>query len=1161
MRHKEGRIVYSPSDLINFMESPFISWLDRLFLDRKPGLAPDKGDAGRELLQKKGDQHERAFLDSLYRQGKDICDVPVDYGTDAILLTREAIRAGREVIFQGVLTSGCFEGRSDFLVRSHEPHASRPVYEVWDTKLARKSKPYFLLQLCCYAEMLAEEQGVLPRQVAVVLGDSTIHRFDTADYIHYFQNVKANFLRFHSEFDESNPPPIETVPPMSRWSSHIEKLLEERDALVQVANIRSSAIKKLQANGIATMDALARTVCERIPGMMDSTLQTLKQQARLQIQSRGLSRPLFEVTIPSVDEPGRGLAVVPPSSPGDVWFDMEGYPHFEGGLEYLFGAVVVEHSQVLFHDWWASDRNSEKIAFERFIDWVYARWQKDPRMHIYHYAAYEVSALRRLMGRHGTREHQVDTLLRNEIFVDLYQVVRQAIKVGEPSYSIKYIEHLYQEKRSGDVSTAMDSVVFYDRWLENPDGDSPQHSPMLKAIRDYNQEDCESTLLLTNFLRDLQEQHNVVWMPPQRKKPKKDPRVETPSNTLAAVMIENASQKADGEDARVDTLLAWLMSFHARENKPGYWRMFDWHSMTEDELREDSDCLAGLERTATPPEPDGQSIEYEYYFDPDQDTTLVEGDKCIVSHDLDLRPTLSLLDLENGLARLRQSRAKPELPHRLSLMRSEIISGGQIAESLFETARRRYEQGYLHPALSDFLYRRAPRIAGNTPGKPVVLEPSIPEVLSVVRRMKNTTLFIQGPPGCGKTHTAAHVIAALIADGYRVGVSSNSHKAIENLLTEVDRAAEAGGIPLHGVKIGSDSPRKERRFTTASIQWKKDGNTAFSEKNSFNLFGGTAYAFSVPAAVNALDYLFVDEAGQVAIANLAGMAPAARNIILIGDQMQLDQPLQGSHPGESGQSTLQYLLQEETTVPPSKGIFLGKTWRMHPGICQFISETMYNGRLRCAPITSTRVLVRPTGLQYVRRDAGMLYVPVVHQNNTRCSPEEVEVIVGITHELLQCRLTENGLSRPVTMNDILYVAPYNLQVRLIREALPLANTASVDKFQGRQAPIVILSMCTSDGASSPRGLDFIFSRNRLNVAISRAQTLAIVIGNDLLANSACNTVEQMALINIYCRITREGPDNASTLSSLQMLDPGPCAVTTDNTMSKMAEVRVLGEAT
>ncbi|MBY0551605.1 MAG: TM0106 family RecB-like putative nuclease [Candidatus Obscuribacterales bacterium] len=1116
-------MIYSPSDLINYMESPFTSWMDRLYMDRPPNLRPDGVDSGTALLQRKGDQHETAFLEQLRAENRDIFEIPVDYSIDAIQLTKTAIANGHEVIYQGVLALGEFEGRSDFLVRKNgiEP----PFYEVWDTKLARKSKPYFLVQLCCYAEMLAQIQGAIPEQIAVVLGDKTIHRFNTRDYIDYFRNLKRNFLQFQAEFDPENMPAPDAVHELSRWRSFAEKLILERDDLIQVANIRRTTKRKIEKGGIKTLQALSETSLERMPGVMQSTWDTLKQQARLQVQSKGLDRPLYEVLLRSPEDVRGGLALLPPESSLDVYFDMEGYPHFEGGLEYLFGAVTrsSDTGEVGFHDWWAHDRDSEKIAFEQFIDWVYARWRQDRNMHIYHYAAYEVSALRRLMGRHATRERQVDNLLRHEVFIDLYSVVKQSIRVGEPSYSIKYIEHLYKDKRGSEVATAMDSVVQFDKWLEEPDSMDPMESAILRSIRDYNEEDCVSTLQLTDFLRGLQRKHNVQWIPIKKNKPPKDTDEVLASDKLAQELLLRSEIATNPEDARVDILLAHLLGFHARETKPAFWRMFDWHSKTEEELIEDKDCLGGLIRTGAPVQQVNKSEEYEYTFNPDQDTVLVEGDKCIVAHDLSLSPTISYLDAENGFVRLKRAAGLSALPDRLSLIPSEIMKATSIEQSLQRIAQRRLTDGSLPSALSDFLHRTTPRLHGRDANQPLVIESTTEQILHAVRAMDRTTLFIQGPPGCGKTYTAAHVIVSLLQDGKRIGVSSNSHKAIENLLTEIDAVATKRSVFLNGVKIGSDDKgTKATRYSTDQIDWKPGGKKAFENKKAYNLYGGTAFALAIPEAAAQMDYLFVDEAGQVAIANLAGMAPCAENIVLIGDQMQLDQPLQGSHPGESGQSTLQYLLQDNTTVPPTHGIFLDKTWRMHPSLCRFISDTIYDGRLTNAPVTEKRVLVLPHNLRLITREAGLLYCPAKHQDNTRCSREEAELVEQITQELLTCRLREEDVERAVTLDDILFVAPYNLQVKLIRERIPGANVASVDKFQGREAPVVILCMCTSDAASAPRGLDFIFSRNRMNVAISRARTLAVVIGNADLANAPCTTVEQMALVNLYCSVMNYG---------------------------------------
>lgn len=267
------------------------------------------------------------------------------------------------------------------------------------------------------------------------------------------------------------------------------------------------------------------------------------------------------------------------------------------------------------------------------------------------------------------------------------------------------------------------------------------------------------------------------------------------------------------------------------------------------------------------------------------------------------------------------------------------------------------------------------------------------------------------------------------------------------------------------------------------------------------------------------DYLFIDEAGQVSVANMIGMSQSCKNIILMGDQMQLGQPIQGSHPGESGMSILDYLLQDHATIPADIGVFLPKTYRMHPDVCKLISEQVYEGRLSSDTITHKHVV--QTDGPIITKKSGTCFVPVEHEGNTQGSPEEVAQIEALAKELIGAEFwpDDEGNERNISWNDILFVAPYNYQVNLLRAALDdRARIGSVDKFQGQEAPIVILSMCASDAAGSPRGIDFLFSKNRLNVAISRAQALAIVVGNPNLANTLVSNLKQMEQVNFFCEI-------------------------------------------
>jgi superfamily I DNA and/or RNA helicase len=292
--------------------------------------------------------------------------------------------------------------------------------------------------------------------------------------------------------------------------------------------------------------------------------------------------------------------------------------------------------------------------------------------------------------------------------------------------------------------------------------------------------------------------------------------------------------------------------------------------------------------------------------------------------------------------------------------------------------------------------------------------------------------------------------------------------------------------------------------------------------DDFDLVGGTSWFFSRPDVAAAFDLLVVDEAGQVSLANLVAVAGAAKNLVLVGDQMQLAQPLQGTHPGESGRSGLEYLLEGRATIADDLGVFLGVTRRLHPSICSFISGAVYEDRLRAIAGTERRVVRVPdAGARLVRAEAGVVFVPVEHEGNAQASEEEAEAVRAVVDELLgRERIGARGeVVGEIGVGDILCVAPYNLQVRTLKKRLPEGvRVGSVDLFQGQEAPIVIVSMGAGDAETSARGLEFLFDRRRINVAVSRAQSLAIVVGHPGLARSRCASLEQLALVNTFCRL-------------------------------------------
>jgi uncharacterized protein len=340
-------------------------------------------------------------------------------------------------------------------------------------------KPYFAVQLCCYADMLEALQGRRPEHIGIILGNGDRKPLRTDDCWFYYQAIKRSFLEQQNLFQANQPPLFPGLADYRHWNGHVTKLLESRNDVSLVANIRQAQIEKLATAEIRTVKDLAESNANTVPKMAQTTLQRLRSQARVQIESIGGGPPVYEVLSIVPDSPRLGFGLLPPSSLTDVYFDIEGYPLVEGGLEYLLGVTYQENGNLLFKDWWAHNRTEERASFENLVDWVYARWKRDPSMHIYHYASYETTALKRLMSRYASREDEIDDLLRNQVFVDLYAVVKQSLLIGEPSYSLKNVEHLYSFSRNGTVSTAGESIVRYHGWVVQRDGDDWRSSPTL----------------------------------------------------------------------------------------------------------------------------------------------------------------------------------------------------------------------------------------------------------------------------------------------------------------------------------------------------------------------------------------------------------------------------------------------------------------------------------------------------------------------------------------------------------------------------------------------------------------------------------------------------------------------------------------------------------
>ena len=356
------------------------------------------------------------------------------------------------------------------------------------------------------------------------------------------------------------------------------------------------------------------------------------------------------------------------------------------------------------------------------------------------------------------------------------------------------------------------------------------------------------------------------------------------------------------------------------------------------------------------------------------------------------------------------------------------------------------------------------------------------------------------------------MILSLIKSGKKVGVSSSTHKAINNLLKQVENLAD---FEFSGFKKGSS---KEHKLNGKFI---KDINKVGKEGyDAYSLFAGTAWLFSDQALNQKLDYLFIDEAGQVSLANTLAMCTSTKNIILIGDQMQLSQPIKGIHPGISDKSSLEYLLEGYDTIPPEKGIFLNKTRRLNKNICDFVSSSFYDSRLKTHPVTNERYV--KLDLDKIN-DEGINYIPMSHENNAQKSNEESDYIKDLLKKIIgkKCKDNKESKERKIDLNDVLVVAPFNMQVNNLTRNLPInSKVGTIDKFQGQEAKIVFISMTSSDPENIPRHKGFLFSRNRLNVGISRAECVAIILFNPNLLNTSCQKIEEMRLINNFCKLLK-----------------------------------------
>ena len=1136
MHLRDGKFALFATDLSNFLGCRHRTALDMgLALGKRTVVKYE--DPLLELLIRRGLEHERQFVELLSANAATVVDLPTGVHDDErVETTLQAMREGADVIVQGGLHDGEWNGRPDVLRKvSMRSDLGDWSYEVYDTKLARETKAGTVLQLCLYTELLSSVQGTRPEHFHVITPDAeTPHqKYRSADYEAYFRLVKRQMGAALSLGDERlaetyYPEPVDMCG-ACRWISTCGPKRRADDHLSLVSGISRAQRQELEVRSVKTLTELAG-----LPEPIDfkprrgsvESYERVRDQARLQLISRDAAVPLYDLL---EIEPDFGLARLPEPTPGDLFLDLEGDPMLaDHGREYLFGIATADGG---YYERWAFTDAEEMHAFEWAMDLIAERARAHPGMHVYHYASYEQSAFKRLMGRYATRQHELDELLRARKFVDLYAVVRQSMRVGVERYSIKSLEPLYAFTREVPLEEANRSL----RTLQYALGAGiPESIPddVRAMIVGYNRDDCVSTRVLRDWLEMLRTRAIGDGATIARPVPdsgdaspeidERAARVEELRGRLLAGLPELRGERDDAQPAR--WLLAFMLDYHRREDNVAWWVYYRLVEMPEEDLIDERAAVAGLEFVervrrilSKKGRPTGSVVDRYRY--PVQEVEIEAGDNVSLQDKKGFGKVVAV-DRKARTIDVRKGPGRAET-HPTAMFEFNSVPAKAQGEAMLRIGEICASGWTQFAATRALLAREGPRFRDQTLRiEQIALTGDLASRLA--DQIGETLLAIQGPPGSGKTYLAAEMICRLVERGKRIGVTATSHKVIRHLLDAVAKAARRVGMTVSlGHRVEDDGDDDAWDAANAGVTRFANAERARDAiaNREVSVVGGTAWLWARGDMTDAVDVLFVDEAGQMSLANAVAVSQSARSVVLLGDPQQLEQPRKGSHPDGVDVSALEHILGAEHTMPKDRGIFLEVTRRLAPSICEFTSEVFYDGRLGPLAGLERQRLSIVAGVP----SAGLSVFDIAHDGNRNQSPEEVEAVASLVGALLApgtAWTDEEGNTSALEGGDVLVVAPYNAHVNRLLERLadvaPTVRVGTVDKFQGQEAPVVIYSMATSRPEDAPRGMEFLFSLNRLNVATSRARCLVVLVASPRLFEVECRTPRQMHLANALC---------------------------------------------
>ena len=1070
------------------------------------------------LLADKGSQHEAQCLEQYRGTGLGIYEVPPREPGERFdaWVTRAGTPwdDGYDVIYQMPLMHDGIRGIADFLIRVENPSPGASAYEPVDAKLARtEAKPGHVLQLCFYADALREAMGGLPAHLHLWLGSGNTESLITKEFHPYWLRLRR---QLRTLMDDDTPTPQTRPEPCEHcdfceFAGVCDTQWREEDSLVFVADLRGSEREALEAGGVETLGALA-TWSSEVDGMRPDRIERVTTQATLQLEARSQpDRPPPFLPIEAGPDPtwGRGFEHLPEPDPGDIFLDFEGDPFWttERGLFFLFGFIARSPEGTwVYQSLWAHDRSGEERATGELIELLAHRRAAYPNMHVYHYNHTERTALERLALEHGVGEAELADMIETGLFVDLYRMAHDAVQVGTESYGLKDLERLTGYERGHEIEQGSAAVVEYERYMAAPDPD------ILEEIAAYNEDDVRATQALRDWLieqRPVDLPWRSAWLEPEEGYPDLDLRV-------AAL---HACGPGTPEHLLGDLLGYWVREFRAHK-APKLARL----GAETEELLDDPAVMAGLEFVGmeTRHGVNGRELKHpgaRFAFPLQAVSGELGRTGASVLYGTPNGPTGYTSVCEVNEANREVVLLWGDRPQELGVLPSAVAHNDWVPPKPKPEALDDFAGSVLgdpgsgppNAASLSLLRRDEPAFTpgGGPPGG--AFTDDLEQMCGWATHLDGSCVSIQGPPGTGKTYWGAHIVHRLVCAGRRVGITAMSHHAIDNLLREILRVFETQG-DLSRLKAVRRVP--DRNHPALPGVAYATGNPPCA-KTDYNLVAGTTWLFAGADLRGApVDVLIVDEAGQLALADALAASSSAKNVILLGDPLQLPQVAQAVHPGGGGSSVLEHVLGDAVTLPPHRGVFLTETRRLHPDVCRFISEEIYEGRLVSHPDCGRQTTEFGTGLRWLRAD---------HVGRSTESVEEAQLVADEMHRLLGTSWVDQHVaSKPLTVEDFMVVAPYNDQVALLREVLDAdvrtrgVPVGTVDKFQGQEAAVVFFTMTTSSADHMPRSADFLFSRNRLNVAISRARCLAYLVCTESLLNSRARTIEDMRLISTLC---------------------------------------------